>query len=674
MPRCVLSIAFLVEGPFLTAGPGATGGLDHVFDRTAHGGLRVPRSHVQGKLREAVRRLAEVFGLPATTTDMLFGRGEADGDAVTASALVSDLRPRRADAPNATAPRADLAPTAATPAAAVATFRSLGGAEGADRIHRTAVGVSGSAKEHTLRCEESQPRGLAVWWAGQVEVQGPDRGYLLAVAALVAAAARCVEPLGMHKGVGSGVVRDVRCSATLASPGQPNGPVEMVQEADLPPLERAVGTLRGAPTVAEDAPGANPPATPAGARPAPQWWALTPLEPLYVAGVKIPGSQFQACLDHLPGSTIKGAIAAAINRSVGRRPDLAVRPGHPARATWPKLVAGLARLRVRHARASRFLDTAHGRAARGFVVPLSAYALGKRATGADAKVFDAVFRPPADGELPYFLPDCPELEQPAVAVGSAGTPVEFARIERTDRLRVAIDERTLAAKKSQLFGHEEIADADANGARPTLVFAVDYPFPLMLPALLTDEVKRLLPMVRAGKTMAACKIEPVVVAEEALERRVRAYGDRPLVLTLRTDAALDLPAFGPGDDLTPAYDHAWRVTFQRLGATLPEGAVARVFARQSLRGGWAGKRRRTEFKSTLVTTAGSVFVFSIAASRAWQEAAIQQALVRLEREGLPVSDEPDAWESTPYVPENGFGEVVACDAWHLARGAAGANA
>ena len=54
MPRLMVHISWLVEGPFVTAGAQATPSVDKQFHRDAGGALCVSKSHVKGKLREGL--------------------------------------------------------------------------------------------------------------------------------------------------------------------------------------------------------------------------------------------------------------------------------------------------------------------------------------------------------------------------------------------------------------------------------------------------------------------------------------------------------------------------------------------------------------------------------------------------------------------------------------------
>lgn len=122
--------------------------------------------------------------------------------------------------------------------------------------------------------------------------------------------------------------------------------------------------------------------------------------------------------------------------------------------------------------------------------------------------------------------------------------------------------------------------------------------------------------------------------------------------------------------MTPLYDEAWRRVWTMLAVDAPaEGLeIGDVFARQGLRGGWIGRRGHGgSYRAFCLTLAGSVFVTSVPASAVLRDPGRLALLQAVEEHGVPLAEEGLSWRSCPYVPENGFGEVVVCPGWHVAR-------
>lgn len=218
-------------------------------------------------------------------------------------------------------------------------------------------------------------------------------------------------------------------------------------------------------------------------------------------------------------------------------------------------------------------------------------------------------------------------------------PIDF-------RIRTAIDRKYRAAQEARLFGieyrwpskHEWMATVDVDHLENG-------------PAILASFQQALANgLVGVGRGGAYCTFGFEVGAE--LETPVVADGDR-LLLTLQTPALLRQPEPGNCGDVTQAY----RLAFEELG--LP--GLRSLFVRESLHGGQFMARRLaggSTYKPWLLTEAGSCFVFEVGAN--------VPDLSRLVRFGLNVPgrtaefygiDQQNGWQTCPYLPENGYGEV-----------------
>ncbi len=681
MPRLSLELAWRIDGPFLASGGEARAGIDRAFHRAAGLALAVPKTHVKGKIRESLRLVCESFAIDSSWIDWWLG-SESRAMPRPERVFFSDLRPFEVRQTDVFPSRSDLdvgaldeAGDVVSQVGSIATsFRELKPI-GRDFAQRTAIHPDTRvALAHTLRVEEIQPRGLSLWWVGRVQATTATEDEARKMGTLLALAARAVEQLGSEKSVGYGELREIRTAVRLD--GKDFAP--HLSSVDL-------GGMSAPPSVAAvqvPAKLADPGAVPVGTL---AWHAfsLTPLEPVFLAGLKRPDSNFVEGLGYVTGSAIKGALAAVMNLETGRPVDEPITIGHPAEKRWPDLVGWFSRIQIRHAYPAP--GGSDSDATRPFPVPLSAIATEKRRTAKRPnRIWDVALTGLPAGRVPKFAPDCEDLSGFVAALGKGGADLVTADVTMSVVVRTAIDAETLAASDQQLFGHSQIAELVATGSKEgaparrqqlTTRIAIPEDDPAIARRI-AAELEALLPSVRLGKTNALVAVRRTADATEPLEIRLERYGDRPVVLTLLSDTLLDLgdPAAITGTTrLESVYDAAWlRALAQsclrsrlELGPP-PAGIVVEVFAQQRLVGGWSGKRGADAYRAFLLTSAGSVFVTSWKASAVRADARLLAALRALEEGGVPAPS-GETWATCPYVPENGFGEVSVCHPWHVAR-------
>ena len=145
------------------------------------------------------------------------------------------------------------------------------------------------------------------------------------------------------------------------------------------------------------------------------------------------------------------------------------------------------------------------------------------------------------------------------------------------------------------------------------------------------------------------------------------------VVTLQTDGLMTDPDLLRAEGLEAAYRDFWREASGGSTGTGEPGAfaLARFFARQSLHGGYLTRRAgRGGYEPYLVTDRGSVFVLEPTGRGRPDE------VLKRWRAGLPVpkwvetryglSGKP-LWQSCPFLPHVGFGEIaidLACHTTH----------
>jgi hypothetical protein len=211
------------------------------------------------------------------------------------------------------------------------------------------------------------------------------------------------------------------------------------------------------------------------------------------------------------------------------------------------------------------------------------------------------------------------------------------------------------AKDGQLYGYEKINPKDFQWlGRIDLSRITDDTVEGQLRRVLAQDLFGL------GKTKALAKAE--VFAENTIEnkfnKRVKVPPEK-LIITLQTPFLLcnpqNLNEYSGKTELLKKYKETWEELFKN-SATL-----SHFFASQSLAGGeYLYKRFQSNnsYNPFILTDAGSVFVFEITN----ETEAISKTDDWL-KHGLPLPDWAETlygnnWQTCPFLPENGFGEIA----------------
>jgi hypothetical protein len=235
-------------------------------------------------------------------------------------------------------------------------------------------------------------------------------------------------------------------------------------------------------------------------------------------------------------------------------------------------------------------------------------------------------------EMPEWRADL--LPRTHIAINEKG--------DASGQRRIAFDERLYTSAESMLYvtvmlptrGHEWLLTVDAGRLEDKVRAA-------QLIAMLEEG------LYGVGKTDARPHLTRI---DRPAEPDVPAPGTVDLML--KTPAVLFDPLQQP-HDLDSSMAHRYAAYFnEKLGA-----ALQNVFARQSMAGGYLAMRRRPyhAYYPFVLTEAGAVFRLNV------PDAACQQKLADALRFGLPVPDlggKPASWHICPFMPENGYGEVV----------------
>jgi hypothetical protein len=655
-----LKLAWLIKGPFITAGLDPKVGLDSTFRRSSDGALSVSKHHVKGKVRAAARDVVDVFGIdPSHLLWWLGGAGsepnEEGGNRTRSeswpeSVFFSDLR---AFEDSGGGPEGDWAPPWRNEVGDEETVLPRGlttfpGDETYTRICRTAI-ESGRAKDQSLRSVEVQPRGQELWWCGQVEAWDSELSRLRAFRAVITAAAKSIEAFGADKGVGYGRVKS--CLVV-----DEEGVSKELGE-DLR-LERVAGTVEAPPARRK---AVSSPSLSIAPHSEMLWFDvdLVPLEPLFIGAVKRPLSNFIPCLEYIPGSVVRGALAAAMNRDAGQPVDTPIddqnvavcKAREPLSVQFTNLQAS--HMYISHQRADEWRRT--------IPVPISAFSKDKSVN----QVWDAALVDPQklrDGCLPSFRPDCDRLSSWVAEWGTAGIPLDGVDVPIQRDIRSAIDGRTYGPASAQLFANEQIAEGvrwGDNVRRTRFKGRIGVPGLEAQRDTIKQHVTELLKMARLGRSssaVAARVTNACPAVRHEMKERLKQWGDRKIVLTLLSDTLLQLSGIDARTDMVQAYHEAWK----KVGLPV---RLERVFAQQALRN--VGVPREPPYRSFLVTVAGSVFVLGVTGKDAAANEPLLTWLESLECSGVPVRLE--TWQTCPYIPQNGYGEVAVCHPWHRDR-------
>lgn len=343
----------------------------------------------------------------------------------------------------------------------------------------------------------------------------------------------------------------------------------------------------------------------------------------------------------VPGAALKGALADAWARLLGKATGTPVGPGFdPAR---PALSAGYTQLLFTHA----IPGSVDGPAA----VPPQSLVKTDKGAFRDVALLDDL--PLYDGKAPAFAVDWKGKDY-----GTVYRHFGWPALERDLRVRTAIDLARGRAEDEKLFAYESVVPndttrwhcairgnglADANQAQAMQE----------LTSLLEALGWELGPL---GKTKVFARLQ----AGKATDTTAQSRGHGHWIVTLQTPALLGDWRKLDETSGEAAMTQLYRDYFQEAsGGTL---TLVRHFTRQRLAGGryLHGRFRGKDaaYRPWLLTEAGSVFVLETASDKA--RAKVQEWL----RTHLPAptwllddaGNEP--WRAIPYLPEGGYGQIA----------------
>ena len=505
-------------------------------------------------------------------------------------------------------------------------FALLDDAEGENTATRTSINkMTGTALEHALQTAEiiSKP-GASSRWQGEISFFAKDINSAKRLRDALKLGFQWMTNLGAVKGSGYGRMEAVELS-------EPN------QYSHVPVVKTHIKSETI--TLSLD------------------------FQSEFFVGSLARGSNYKESEQVIPGAALKGAFARHLNAICGGA-DLTA-PINPQNGevvkNFPDLCKWFGLIRFAHA----FPSKDHKRPV---ALPFS--------TVKGAK----------DGQLYYlsFISEprlMPDRKAPNYQVDwkddDFGQPMQecgWASCERINKTRTAIRDETRTAEENKLYTFQYISPLDRQGQKINWIARIDLPHELhereaerqRLQADLRDALNS--GWCLLGKRDALFQLSMQDGAPELPQKRhqLAQSGAQLAVVVLQTDALLfkgSTYADDPGYSLHEIYSRYWREVTQATWS------LSRFYARQKMAGGYLGRRYPLEsfYYPYILTEAGSVFILERQSNSQGSE-----ILTKLEKHGLPlpdeivqnISDKKNIWQTCPYVPENGYGEICVNLEWH----------
>jgi hypothetical protein len=373
-------------------------------------------------------------------------------------------------------------------------------------------------------------------------------------------------------------------------------------------------------------------------------FALMPESPFCIVDQRISNNLYSSG-KIIPGSVVKGCLATSWRAALGKGPG-DVEPGmDPNRL---ELCAAFPQLRI-----TLGLPSPRTKLIRPTYPPFSRVKAGESwkdvALCAGAGLIQ--------GHAPKFVPDWKDEDW-----RQTWQHFNWPDVKRELRVRTAMNPKTRRAEDKALFGYERTLPDD-------LAWIFEADLSRVTPAEQSTVSRQLRELLSLGlhgfgKTKASGIVQMLPASRDTAVGYPGKQKNDPWIVTLQTPALLCDPAEAGGgpDALHASYAKAWSAL---SGRSLH---LDRFFAQQSLAGGYYLHRRfmRSDgYKPYLLTDAGSVFVLS-AVDGAEEKG--RQCVADWRSYGLPVPDWAEkryaledsgtAWKNCPYLPENGYGEIV----------------
>jgi len=372
-------------------------------------------------------------------------------------------------------------------------------------------------------------------------------------------------------------------------------------------------------------------------------------EPLLIGGIQR-AANYRESEEIVTGAVIKGVLAKTLNTLCGvNNPRSTPISGNSDVAKhYPCLAEHFSRIRFTHA-----FPTTGDRRPVG--IPYSAVDEG----GSSYDVALSKDIRPINGKAPVFQTDWKAY------------PDDFgwASPRRIVKTRTAIDEALRRAEENLMFTYQYVCPVDKEGEKIIwhgLIRLPEYNRDNLYAELL-DAVPRIK---RMGKRMSKIR---VFIKPGKCDHAQTANGfpgaDNTVIITLQSDAMMVNPEDIKNEQTANKLHELYAEYWKKISDSSME--MVRFFAHQRLLGGFLVRRHGEKYYPFYLTGAGSVFVLTVdninaAANwvREWQSSGLpvpEWAKTRYQKPGK------ELWETCPFVPENGYGEVMVNLKWHFEK-------
>lgn len=598
-----------ILGPLLTA---ATGPDRYGVTKSSHcdhlGRIVIPASHIKGKIRSSLEELEQFFD-PDDRPNLsrLFGEPSAEGTYVPLPAILrfSDL----------------ICEDTPDPQEGTHTRVTI------NRLSQT-------SKQNLLR-EVDKPfqSGKEIRFNGKVAFRASDSEAALRLARVLKVGFQWLATIGSEKGVGFGRLESVQLDI----------PIE-TEESEIQILDGTSDAIQ---------------------------LRITADEPLLVGSIKNRRSNYIVSRKELPGGLIKGALAAALNEAHGATP--VTRPLDKRCASdfpgYESLIKHFSAIRVTHALPTLVENP------RPIRLPLSAV---EHSDDSGTIIGDVALSSKAaplvkDRYSPAYYGDAKNLKR----YEGLAEPAELF-VTRSE-----IDDVSQRTADGQLFTYQFYAPytLDKLNQKQPIEWVCNANFNAIEDVAERSAARQQFGLAvqrylhRLGKLSRAVTIA-VGGGPAAPAMCSRAIIENGLVLvTLQSDAIILDPnlvrSLPLGQDLHELYATYWH--------DISDGALALddFFAHQGFEGGYLyhrylGSAERADnpnrYRPYYLTLSGSLFKL-----RVLDEKSATNLLTRWMALGLPLpvwalaeygQYNRELWETCPFVPENGYGEIAVNLAWH----------
>lgn len=482
-------------------------------------------------------------------------------------------------------------------------------------------------KHHLHTVEDLFSSGALIDWVGKISYYAENAQKAREISAVLYLGFKWLTNLGAEKGVGSGRLAKV----WFSNPTPDNQPRD-AQQGDFQSLH-----IR-----------------------------IRPVEYLMIGGVKKPRTNFVASERVIPGSVIKGAIAAGLNEKFSQPVNT------PLSAMSGRLMPGYEMLaenfeliRVTHA-----FPTASG-SGRPVHVPISTVQVS-------GKFYDrALSKDPTlliDDRAPIYFID---WKKPWSFFGEVSPKEVF-------KTSTSIENKTRRSQEGQLFTYTHLCAVDEHDQEIEWICNVDF-------ESISDPVTRKQVIEQFADAAKSCLFHLGKLNQEVrvsihsgqaspLEGSHGFIFDDLAIITLQSDSIMLDPQsvrkLKPGEDLFTLYSNYW----QQISCMDNGGASFELidfYAHQKFQGGYlyhrylgAGERHQkpAHYYPYYLTCAGSVFIL-----KPTQRLEAQGKLQHWRQNGLDLPKwaekkygQPDRklWQNCPFVPQNGYGEIQVNLNWH----------